>query len=1020
MSESMHSDAEVEDLDYLQPAPRHIQVKQEELEYDPFHDDASPSASDSDSDDEVEVEALDDLRVGQINAQNLSDRVRESFLVDDGTQISKKFIDSRYPLRSSTRYPLRSFTRIKAAPGLSDMFSKLEPTLPLHPDVIGDGLNQVEGLLNRGLRLQYSKPHCVKVVKIVMNLWKDVVDHPKLSKQYSAPGTTANVLLSLVHGCLLLFRSRLLSHGESSLVNRSRRRKYHQAALAKSVKDIRRVVMDSRKKFGMADKIHRIAAGLPELEDRPTMTVPSVVESLKRTINNVLQRFRVQHLWISLGLEYPNVNALHPTFAFLRQINLEIYKPDASRKRKHGDEDGEGSSADAQQTKTDKAKSQLISMLQSETNASWFHFKDVIHLTKWKDNTRRRVRKWWKHVNNLETILSDPDHHLIIQRVLVLILQLNFHDSARVVAELLVVVYREAYERDPSDRTKTKNLCAALGALSTVLTRTYWYLDRHLDAVKAAEEGIQLVMPLYLKQRSGSKMLYGSLQLALSNALFALLEHNANDAQQLFLGCRSWMAADLAIVTFRQVVSVHPQSMHCKEGLAQALQRQASTALFLLGRFSALKDKHGAISLDKFHWKTLPKCCAIFSTIQEALFVHGSLEDNLSERIESHLTNIKGEAIQIYRELAALKPIAYDPLLADVLEWKATTFKSNVEESLGAYEEGQKVFARLIEAWPNHFSRKAAQFHAKYALQLRLKAQYHKAAEALSTAIENQTAITQQPKAWTLWRGFNMVASLASCHALVLSQLDRYVEAFEEAQRAETVFYDVPAMNHPRTKVFLAEPIAVKGFAEWMLDRPQDALRTLRQSLKLLEDYEALNVDKDKKKKKNGEPLKTDCVLNPVYVLASGWKAGVEASLGDPERAQGNINKAIEQARALLCSKPAQRTAELYTDPIDHILPHLLVISAAILLERKCVDEAFACVEESLELGEEGRKCSPTTYKTALLVKKRLLELTERPYEAAVYAFKADLLPGTGFMDKVQCCTLYDHDTTLSCYERMT
>ncbi|KAE8223170.1 hypothetical protein CF319_g3756 [Tilletia indica] len=1003
MSESLHSEAEVEDLDLLQPAPQPIRVKQEELEYDLLHDDAASSASDSDD----EVDALEDLRVGSLNAKKLSDRIRQSFLIDDGTQISKKFIDSRYPLRV--------FARIKAAPDLSDLFRQLEPHLPRHSDPIGDGLDHVEELLKRGLRFRYSKPSCLKVVKMVMLLWKDVVAHPKLSKEYPIPGTIANLLLSLLQAYLKVFRRRLLIHVGSSLVTRSRQRKSYQKNLARSVKEIGKLVMDCRKKFGMANKIHNIAAGPPALEDRPTMTVPAVAESLKNCINAVLQRFRVQHLWVTLGSDYPAVDALHPTFAFLRQIDLGIYKPEPSRKRKHGDEDGEGSSTNTEQEKADKAKLQLISMLQWETRPTWFHFKDVIHLTKWKDNTRRRVRQFWTLVQKLDTVLSDPDHHLVLQRILILVLQLNFHDSAPVIAEKLVVVYREAHERDPSNRTKRHNLCAALGAFSSVLLS----VNRNLEAVQAAEEGSRLARPLHLEPRVGIKMLVGSLKLILSTALFALADKNVNDAQQLFLGCRSWSAANLAVTTFRHLVSVHPQSMHCKESLAQSVQTQTSAALVLLDHLRALKSRHGEISLDGFGWKAIPKCCAKLSTIQEALFVHGSLEDNISERLESHLTSTKGEAVQIYRDLVALSPNAYEPLLADALYWKATMFRSNTQNALSAFEEGEKVYTRLAEAWPNHFSRQLAQFHSTYALQLHLQAQYDKTAEALSKAIENQSAISPQHKVRTIWRGYHVVASLASCHALVLSQLDRYVEAYDEAQRAETVFYAVISSTDPKAKMFLAEPIAIKGFLEWMLDRPQDALKTLRHSLKLLEDHAAQTAAKNKNKEKEGS-FTMDCTLNPVYILASGWKAGVEASLGDSERALRDINKAIEQARVLSCPEQAKRVAEEYFDPINHILPHLLVISAAILLERQCIDDALECVEESLELGEEGSKCSPTTYKTGLLLKKRILELTERTYEAAEYAFKADLLPGTGFLDKVQCCTLNDHDTTLTCYDRMT
>ncbi|KAK0521597.1 hypothetical protein OC835_006839 [Tilletia horrida] len=143
-------------------------------------------------------------------------------------------------------------------------------------------------------------------------------------------------------------------------------------------------------------------------------------------------------------------------------------------------------------------------------------------------------------------------------------------------------------------------------------------------------------------------------------------------------------------------------------------------------------------------------------------------------------------------------------------------------------------------------------------------------------------------------------------------------------------------------------------------------------------------------------------------------------------------------------------------EPVFRLVPHLIAIHAGISFELGRHDEASARADECLALaremkkrevgvvgavgaaaalkgGEVGAASAPVpapapaadlssestsgaggawvdapTYKTALLIKMRVLELAEQPLEAAKLGAEAEVLPAKGFWDQLQQCTLYD------------
>ncbi|KAE8270246.1 hypothetical protein A4X09_0g2081 [Tilletia walkeri] len=1071
MSQSLHSEVEVADLNLLQLNPQRPQPRQESPD-EHLHDATDSSASNSDE----ELDDIENLQLGEFDAKKLTKQVRGWYLAEDGVKPSTRFIDSRYPVRK--------VSSIEAPPDLSQLFRKLAPSLPRHSDPIANGFDFVEDILKFSHRLKRVRFSCVQLSGIVMALWKDVMAHPTLSKEHAVPGTATNLLLSLVNAHLKEFRRCLCFHVSSSLVTRSRRRAHIQGCMEIKIKDVRRIVSESRKKFGMAHKIHSIAAGPPYLQDRPTMCVDALNQKFKALMAFASHEFHAGGM--NLSKDFPDVRELVPLLAFLHYIDLNIYRTDPDQRKQYhqdgdiiierdddgnpdgsfnangddhrtqlgqqtgagdgsadGEENGDGeghgdgqrsedmnadddrdgannAGVDAQddtigagdvvQDDTDGDGDQenashsvehtvktkidtLIDTIETVTRSQWFDFRDVARFAKWRRNVRVHLSNWFTRVRANRYKPASPDFNVPLQHILILFSQAGYVTEAASIAEMLVVVYREAYERDPSNRTKRRNLCNALGALSIAMSSD----QRYLVAAQAAEDGIQILTPLYEDSRDRSLVSLGALQVAYSSALLGLSQDNANDAQKLFLHFRAQMAARKAVSMLRAYSKAHDDSVTSYAGLARSVQAHMNATVAVSELLQELASKHDEVPLDNFGWKTVPDCCDEL-TVQDALFIHGCLPNSHDARLAFHL-KFPEEVVQIYRDIGATGTKAYDPFLAEALDWKAGLPETTPEESLIAYEEGRKVYTQLAKTFPTHFDRQVARFHGDYAIRLRFAAQYDKSAEILAAAMEYQSSSLEPDSVMAIWRGYSMFSSLASLHALVLSQIDRHAEAFEQAEHAETVFYATEDETDPEGKVYLAEPIAVKGYAEWMLGRPRDALKTLRHSLTALQEYDAACVYRVKTEDEEEEEK---CTHPPIYMLALGWKAGVEASLGYHERAMRHINEAVQQARLWEGSAETRLDSEKELDPIEQVLAHLLVIFAGILLGRQRFDEALEQICESLAVSYEGERCSPSTYKTAILLKARILEAIERPVEAAEYASKAKLLPGTGFMDKLQ------------------
>ncbi|KAE8227747.1 hypothetical protein CF326_g7346 [Tilletia indica] len=1095
MSEISYSDSEsgsdFEELDdLLQPDPHRPQTPQESL------DGHESAISDSDE----EVDSLENLRLA-FDAKKVTKKVRAWFLTEDGIKPSTKFIDSRYPARKTSR--------IKAPSDLSQLFRKLAPSLPRHSDPIANGFKFVDEILKYSHPLKSIRPNCVQLSGVVMSLWKDVMAHPKLSKEHAVPGTSTNLLLVLVNTHLKEFRRRLHSYASSSLVTRSRTRAHFQEYMERRIASLRRIVSESRKKLGIAHKIHSIAAGPPMLQDRPTMCAPPLTDFLKALMSTASSKFQAEGMHLSK--DFPGIKELTPLLAFLHNIDLDISRTEAGKRKRYdedgdvidegdigfaataallalgkgngdevrdqtdqgngagdgndyGDRDGDGaaggeetgdvdendkggsdgeghnddhrfemnvdgerdgaddggvgvqdgaiSAGDVAQDGADDSSngdgsqedtSQLvehtvktkidtfIDTIEHVTRSQWFDFKGVARFAKWRRNVRVHMSNWFTRVRANRHKPASPEYNLTLQHILIVFSQAGYVAEATSIAAMLVVVYREVYERDPSNRTKRRNLCNALGALSVAM----WRAKQYLMAAQAAEDGIQIITPLYEYTRDRSLVTLGELQVAHSSALLGLSQGNANDAQKLFLRFRAQMAAQKAVSMLRARSVSHDDSVTDYARLARAIQAHMDATVAVSGFLQELSFQHKAVSTDKFGWTMVPKCCEKL-TVEEALFIHGSLPSSPDARLTFHLS-FPEEVVQIYRDIAATGTNAYDPFLAEALHWKAGLPETTLEQSLSAYKEGQKVYFRLAEMFPTLFNRKIARFQGDYALRLRFDARYDKADEVLAEALEQQADAPAEEGGVAIWRGYGLFSSLNSLHALVLSGIDQHAEALCKAQRAEMFFYATADETCPMASLYLAEPFAIKGYAQWMLGQPRDALKALRKSLTLLQQHEAAGLGKVK-----AERLKEECNHPPIYMLALGWKAGVEASLGRYEQAMRHIDEAVQQTRLRADSAKARWEAEQALDPIDQVLAHLLVIYAGILLGRQRFDEALERVYESLAVSDEGKRCSPSTYKTAIMLKARILEAIEQPLEAAEYASKANSLPGTGFMDKLQ------------------
>ncbi|KAE8203986.1 hypothetical protein CF327_g7742 [Tilletia walkeri] len=225
--------------------------------------------------------------------------------------------------------------------------------------------------------------------------------------------------------------------------------------------------------------------------------------------------------------------------------------------------------------------------------------------------------------------------------------------------------------------------------------------------------------------------------------------------------------------------------------------------------------------------------------------------------------------------------------------------------------------------------------------------------------------------------------------------------------------------RHDWMKSHLLEPKAVKGFAFWMLRQPEQALAAFTSAMELI--YKRAEESKGGLRRRHyraSEDLR--------YMLISGWIGGVRAALGDLQGARQDGESAVQEMRRRLKVLAEGNAAEFdgaeledgevddedryrpvheSLEPIDRILPHILLILAATLTRLGELKEAMDHVDEVLERSKMYRCRDELTVKTALLLKLRLLQHSSPDDIMLLQQIKteAEAIPMQGFLVQLRC-----------------
>ncbi|KAK0526147.1 hypothetical protein OC834_004905 [Tilletia horrida] len=997
-------------------------------------------------DSDAEVDALDTL-------QSLQPPNR--FLSDSGHVASQKFI--------SAHYPERDFARTDAPKDLAVLIRDLAPLLPRHEAPWGDGIDYAERILARSHRLRAIKHNCQTFASIALNLWTDIKNKPAALADHKTPGTPTYFFLAQACHLIRHFRRHVYVYASESLTKRGRRRREILSILPAQVRDLRAIARDARKKLGLAGTVHGTAHGVGPLHLQPIMTIPSASKHFNLVMQSMHSHFHINSELLYRG--YPDIQALQSLMGFLRYINLDdvvaTIKPPPKRSMADSDgDDASGGDNEAQQVASaavavaDAAAANLLRYLKKirwENSPERLSFANAEQLSSWKSAITLRLHKWFVRIQARKDLLKCENHRVLVHFITIVFAQAKYWPAATIMAEFLVLIYRDEYMRDPKDKSMIKrvNLCNALGAFATCAARCSSH--RRIDAVLAAENALMLLRPIYNKHKNRMAFQMSRLRVAYSQALLALGNSAANDAIMLFLFRKAYLVANWSIASLRKAVEVLPSRLDLKSSLAQGLRARATAAKAVLDQLMLLREEHTTVPLP-IRETTVPKCCAHLSA-EESQYLHTTLGDSTLTSPKLFLKSAT-EAIVVYRSLAERQPDLYTFVLAETLRWRADLREGNAVAEIAALNLTAETYRRLAPKFPGFFDAEIARARGEVGLRHSWSCRAEEAASSFSSAIAEYSAAaaaTTQKADKVSWRGFHVHASLTSAHASVLAQLERPEAALHQAERAETILRSkYPGKKSTEIGNYLAEPLATKGYALWMLHKPIHAQVALRAALHLLERHESWYNHHYTLL----EPYEASA--SPQYVLLLAWLAGVRCALGDPQGALGDAQAALVKTRKMVKSAMEKHAVRMRREPLERLVPHVLAIHAGISLELGRFAEAGALVDECLALAEGMKKraravaaaearasrdktkmvaaaqaeerlfgkkagggvvggtwLDAPTYKTAVLIKVRVLEATERACEAALLEAEAETLPAKGFFDQLQQATLYDETESL-------
>ncbi|KAE8226348.1 hypothetical protein CF319_g1064 [Tilletia indica] len=355
------------------------------------------------------------------------------------------------------------------------------------------------------------------------------------------------------------------------------------------------------------------------------------------------------------------------------------------------------------------------------------------------------------------------------------------------------------------------------------------------------------------------------------------------------------------------------------------------------------------------------------ASLGRALHVKSLLLYHGAGRTQS-LQELSREAVDHYRQVIKPELGPYDSQYADALKFRAGL---HTEDSHEVLLEASAAYEKLSTSNVKPVDEKLSDIKWMLGLHYRTKSNYEDAEACITQAMElkSDTFYRADAPRYTQERVF------------VRIMLEMYHLALKDARSS------MASLLHARAQdpEALAGIVSQKGYCEWMLGDREVGHADLKKSVKIFSKISTVATED------NYHP-----VLDESRIDAIAWLGALQCATGDREGALQNGAESVRLARL-------SRASCRFEDNIpwaDLNLARALVYWTATLLDSGRNDEAKASIDESIQLMRDKER-KDSVFKTALLMKARILLEEGRTSEMAGVRAEADEIPFEGFLDKL-------------------
>ncbi|KAE8229223.1 hypothetical protein CF326_g5810 [Tilletia indica] len=880
-------------------------------------------------------------------------------------------------------------------PAILDLFSQLVRAEKTSSNAILEGAWVGLAILRHSEKTKLLRREGRWFVHRALDFLNLVAAEEKASgRRVAVPGSLKYLCLRSMVQDMDQFKNLVEKHHKCSTVARSRLRTVHKTKARNDISRQRQVIREVKKKLGFATKICRIAS-LPEYPSTaPAMTLQALKYLQIRTTSSGAQLASLQSE--ARFAAFPPLE-MHLTIVdFLRAIEaaqaevVEICSSERTREFSNADEDSYDMSLE---TGAEPAAATLAldvqndfpkSFLQTELAHDRMAFGTMDQLLEYKTSACQQLAET---LAQLSTDLMNVRGPVTIQYMCIVFAHMLLFNEAAVFGELLVVMCREDEERSPSIKNKVK-LAATLGALSVLLAST----PRKFDAVQAAEEGINILQPVFKTKPARYISLMAAFKAAHAKALLQCGGGLVNYEGGIRTLRKAYRIAEEASKLSHEHLDEHSTGPDTLSLLARALHTKALGGLKGIEKLLNHQARARYSNFPLHPTVQKDRADRDSSKLENSKYLEGLIKD-LDVEVIDVLVTVSERSIQLYRELIKQVPNLYEPLLGEALILKAQLLNFYSPQAEDAFREAATFYEMLSAKFPHQFDEPATRAYAGLAKRQRWANDLEGAADSYQQALDhlleplgpNEYKTDAQNQQW------NRADELKIDRPVICVQLERYEEGLADLERVRA-FMDEEDAD--------IAGLAVQGCCYWLLGRLEEAEEVLTSGLEpIIEDQEMM--------KTIGSPSSYRLWdENQGYILGLGWQGAVKSAMGDHTHGLEDGELAVNLLRRRHSNAQTRYFDYFGLDPFQRVmLPHHLVILAGTLLAVGRTKDAMEHVEESLRLNSDS-KADPSTVKTALMLKARLLEETgcsDESREAAKIRAEADDIPFRGFLHRMGC-----------------